>query len=174
MLFRKRWLRYKIRRLEARHRKLDTWKATPNRMMELLFAIRASDIIVSVEKAKKLELITGFTNAEDVIRVLRQITSNIDTLDVVDDSVSGRYKQPISQSLDDFLITRSGDCVDIKEFYRVLRLALIEFAIVYNGVQTNEEYCGYYHRKTTGLCKDLFTIVEALLLAATSLETNTW
>lgn len=175
MWLRKRWLRFKLKRLEQKYREQDQWKATPSLLLELMFTFKQSDLgRYTSEYGRRLEVSTGFTDAEHVIRVIRRVGEQLKTFDFIDDEDAGLYKRPITKTLDEFLITTNGDVVDIKEFHHVLLSVIVDFVVYFNGAQQDPDRKGYYARRVGGLCKDLFTIVEALLIAATSLEPSTW
>lgn len=171
MRLRKLWLRHRLKRLEARHRENDTWKATPSLLMEIAFLLSPSHLNgFTVEEGSRIQVTCGFRNAEDTVRVLRRIALRLKSLDVIEDRDAGLYKQPVTQTLAQFLRTEDDEPVNIKEFHRALRYVMADVVAFYNHALTEPQLRGYYQRAMGGVCKDLFTIVEALLLAATSLE----
>lgn len=162
-------LKRAIKRFELYHQKAGTWEANPRLLMGMIFLVRKSDFKrYNKTLGKAVALTTGFKNAEHVIRALREVNSSLRNVQVLPVEAVGAFQRPVVQTLDAFLVDDDGVAVSLVEFRHLLTEELVNLHVLQARALSLQPSFSYYRRSVKGLCKDLFTIAEALLQVATT------
>lgn len=167
MFFRRLLLRLKLRWLEYKHTKQETWELTPAILLEIANTIDM--VLVSNIKPRvacEVYASCSFSDVNDMLKFLNGLSLLFERGEYVEDAILRLLygRKPIT--LDALLATNNHLSVRPAVFLKELRVTLQRLNQCFENTKGGDDFRAYYLRKVRGVHEDVFAVLEALSIAA--------